>query len=90
VDDSSAKACSERDAKKITKTLGVAGLREKAIHIREKAGDRFAVSKQISVVIDEDRDVKFVFQDRTQSNIAFECSIKNRRASNANFRERSG
>src|SRR5579864_6385420 len=55
------------------KTLGVAGLREKAIHIREKAGDRFAVSKQISVVIDEDGNVEPVFEDGTEGDVALKC-----------------
>lgn len=64
--DSGTKTGTECYTEQIFITLNASRLFQTKIYLRQCAGKRFAISKKVAVIIDEDRDAELFFQVRAQ------------------------
>src|SRR5579885_3472848 len=69
-DDPAAQSGADRDSEQIAVAFGIAGAFQQTIHVGEEPGDGFTVGKQIAVVVQEDGELKPVFEHGAERDAA--------------------
>src|SRR5882724_8856069 len=60
------KTCSQRHTQQIFVAFRTANFFEQSIYIRQETGNGFSIGEEVAVIVNKDRNAKFLFKHRSQ------------------------